>query len=152
MLAALETLVDDVTTLHSKLILLCGAVESSQLGLTLALGNKKGVTPLNVGAELGFRLAGVPQRQRHLKTTTIMRELADRSAVNGLLLLTNIEILFDSTLKLDALDLLKRLATAQRVVAIWPGELREGRLVYAEIGHLEYQDYGLTGVVAIEIK
>lgn len=81
-----------------------------------------------------------------------MREIADRSAVSGLLLLTNIEILFDSTLKLDPLDLLKRLATAQRVVAIWPGELRDGRLVYAEIGHPEYQDYGLTGVVTIEVK
>jgi hypothetical protein len=53
----------------------------------------------------------------------------------------NIELLFDRSLQLDPLDLLKRHAHAKRVVAVWPGELqgdtRTGRLTYADMGHPE---------------
>jgi hypothetical protein len=81
-----------------------------------------------------------------------MRELADEYASGDLVLLDNIELLFDQSLRLDPLDLLKRHAHARRVVSVWPGELRDGRLSYAEMGHPEYQDYGLEGVVPFEIE
>ena len=156
MLEALENLVEDVTPLHSKLILLIGGSHSSKTALLQTLAESKGVTPLNVGAELGGRLAGMPQRQRHLQTTTILRELADQHAPGDLLLLDNIELLFDRSLQLDPLDLLKRHAHAKRVVAVWPGELqgdaRTGRLTYADMGHPEHQDYSLAGVVPFEIQ
>lgn len=113
------------------------------------------VTPLNVGAELGGRFAGMPQKQRRLQTTTILRELAAQHASGELLLLDNIELLFDQSLQLDPLDLLKGHAHAKRVVAVWPGELqgdaRTGRLAYAGLGHPEHQDYSLAGVVTFEI-
>jgi hypothetical protein len=151
----LERLVDEVAALQSKLILLIGAPQSGKTALLNALANSKGVTPLNVGAELGGRLAGMPQKQRHLQTTTILRELADKHAPTDLLLIDNIELLFDRSLQLDPLDLLKRHAHAKRVVAVWPGELlgdtRAGRLTYADMGHPEQQDYSLAGVVAFEI-
>lgn len=156
MLAALENLVEDVAPLHSKLILLIGGSHSSKTALLNSLAKSQGVTPLNVGAELGGRLAGMPQRQRHLQTTTILRELADQHAPGDLLLLDNIELLFDRSLQLDPLDLLKRHAHAKRVVAVWPGELqgdaRTGRLTYADMGHPEHQDYSLAGVVPFEIQ
>jgi hypothetical protein len=148
----LERLVDEVGSLHSKLVIL---TEFSRMGkakaLLHALAKKKNVAPLNIGAELGRRLAGMPQRQRHLQTTTILRELVDQHATGDLLLLDNIELLFDRSLQLDPLELLKRHAHAKRVVAVWPGELRGGRLTYAEMGHPEYQDYGVAGLVPFEI-
>ena len=82
---------------------------------------------------------------------TILRELAEQHATGDLLLLDNLELLFDRTLQLDPLDLLKRHAHVKRVVAVWPGELRDGRLTYAEMGHPEHQDYGLAGLVPFEI-
>ena len=156
MLAALESLVEDVMPLHSKLILLIGGPHSSKTALLHSLAKSKCVTTLNVGAELGGRLAGLPQRQRHLQTTTILRELADQHAPGDLLLLDNIELLFDRSLQLDPLDLLKRHAHAKRVVAVWPGELqgdaKTGRLIYADMGHPEHQDYGLAGFVPFQIQ
>ncbi len=156
MLAALESLVEDVATLQSKLILLTGGMHLSKTALLNSLAKSQGVTTLNVGAELGARLAGMPQRQRHLQTTTILRELADQHAPGDLLLLDNIELLFDRSLQLDPLDLLKRHAHAKRVVAVWPGELqgdvRTGRLTYADMGHPEHQDYSLAGVAPFEIQ
>ena len=156
MLAALENLVEDVSSLHSKLILLIGGPQSGKTALLNSLAKNKGVTPMNVGAELGRRLAAMPQRQRRLQTTTILRELADQHAPGGLLLMDNIELLFDRSLQLDPLDLLKRHAYAKRVVAVWPGELqgdtRTGRLTFADMGHPEHQDYSLAGVVPFEIQ
>ena len=93
----------------------------------------------------------MPQRQRPLQTLALLRELAEQHASDNLLLLDNIELLFDSSLQLDPLDLLKRYAHAGRVVAVWPGELQDGRLTYAEIGHPEHRDYGLAGVVHFKI-
>lgn len=151
----LESLVDEVGTLQSKLILLIGSTTTGKKALLHSLAKNRGVMPLNVGAELGCRLAGMPQRQRHLQTTTILRELADQHAHGDLLLFDNIELLFDRSLQLDPLDLLKRHAHARRVVAVWPGELqgnaRTGRLTYADMGHPEHQDYGLAGTVIFEI-
>ena len=151
MIEKLVHLVDEVGALQSKLVLLIGAPRSGKTSLLKSLAKIKGVKPLKVGADLGGCLATIPQRQRHLQTTTILRELADQHATGDLLLLDNLEILFDKSLQLDPLDLLKRHAHVKRVVAVWPGELRDGRLTYAEMGHPEHQDYGLAGLVPFEI-
>ena len=152
MIDRLERLVEEIAALHSKLVLLIGAPGSGKTALLHALGKNRGATPLNIGSALGSRLAAIPQKQRPIQTNTILRELADQHAVGDLLLLDNIELLFDRTLQLDPLDLLKRHAHARRVVAVWPGELRDGRLIYAEMGHPEHQDYGLEGLVPFAIQ
>jgi len=155
-IAKLEHLVDEVGALQSKLVLLIGPPNSGKTALLHTLATRKGVTPLIVGTELGNRLAGMSQRQRHLHTTTILRELADQHAPGDLLLLDNIELLFDRTLQLDPLEMLKHHAHAKRVVAVWPGDLhgdaRTGRLTYADMGHPEHQDYSLAGVVPFIIR
>lgn len=151
MLARLEQLTTEIGVLQSKLILIIGASRSGKTALIQALAKKRGVSVLCVGSELGNRLSVVLQRQRHLQTTTILRELAEQHATGDLLLMDNIELLFDRSLQLDPTDLLKRHAHAKRVVAVWPGDLRDGRLTYAEMGHPEHQDYGLTGLVPFEI-
>ena len=151
MLEKLAQLVDEVGALHSKLILLIGRPGSGKTALLAALANQRDMKVMNVGATVGSRLAAIPQRQRALQANVILRELADDYANGDLLLLDNIELLFDQTLKLDPLDLLKRHAHSRRVVAVWPGELVDGRLSYAQMGHPEYQDYGLDGLVPFEI-
>ncbi|TLD44379.1 MAG: hypothetical protein FAZ92_03367 [Accumulibacter sp.] len=152
MLEQLDRLATDVVAINSKLILLVGAPAAGKTALLIAFGERVAVEPISVGPELGRRLAALPQRQRHLRVNGILRELADQHAVGDLVLLDNIELLFDRTLRLDPLDLLKRHAHARRVVAVWPGELRDGRLVYAEMGHPEHQDYGLEGLVPFAIQ
>ena len=151
MLDLLERLVDEIGALHSKLILLVGRPPSEKTALLEAIGNKLDLTPLRVGAELGNKLAAIPQRRRQLQAASILRELTDQHAKDNLLLLDNIELLFDRTLQLDPLDLLKQQARVRRVVAVWPGQLTEGRLTYATTGHPEHQDYGIDGLVPFVI-
>lgn len=152
----LERLSEEVGARQSKLILVVGKPNAGKTALLSALGERLGTAPLNVGAKLGARIAGLSQKQRHLQSTAILRELADESVEGDLLLVDNIELLFDRSLQLDPLELLKRHAHARRVVAVWPGELqgdvRSGRLTYADMGHPEHQDYSLAGVVLFEVQ
>lgn len=152
----LAHLVDEIGSLQSKLVLLIGAPHAGKTELLRSLGSNKGAAPLNLGALLGARLASISQRQRHLQTISLIRELADKYASGDLLLVDNIEILFDKSLQLDPLELLKRHAHSRRVVAVWPGQLqgdvRTGRLTYADMGHPEHQDYSLAGLIPFHIK
>ena len=152
MIERLEQLIEEIAALQSKLVLLIGTPGSGKTALLRVLGKNHGTTPLNIGSVLGSRLAGNSQKQRHLQAYTILRELSNQRALHDLLLLDNIELLFDQTLQLDPLYLLKRHAHARRVVAVWPGELQDGRLTYATMGHPEHQDYSLAGVVPFEIQ
>lgn len=152
MVSRLEQLTAEIGALHSKLILLVGPSRSGKTALLKSFGERMGVVPLNIGSALGLRLASIPHKQRHLQAGDILRELADQHARGDLLLVDNIELLFDGTLQLNPLDLLKRYAHTRRVVAVWPGELHERRLTYADMGHPEQQDYGLDGLVPFEIQ
>jgi hypothetical protein len=148
----LNQLVSDVASLHSKLILLVGPPRSGKSAALRALASATGTRVLNIGMMLGERLRSLPQKQRPLEVISELRELAHEHAKGDLLLLDNLELLFDPSLQLDPLDVLKRHAHARRVVAVWPGQLRDGRLTYAELGHPEYRDYGLNGLVPVEIE
>jgi len=153
MLERLGKIVDEIAALQTKLILLVGEPGSGKTPLLVKLADSRGGQVLNVGVVLGKRLAALPHRQRPLKVNEELKALADDYVCEkDLVLLDNIELLFDQSLKLDPLELLKRHAHSRRVVAVWPGELREGRLSYAVMGHSEYQDYGLDGLVPFEIN
>lgn len=152
MIEKLKRLVDEIGAVHSKLILIVGAPRTGKTALLGALAKSGQAKPLNIGGSLGSRLAAIPQRQRHLQASPILRELADQHTQGDLLLVDNIELLFDHSLQLDPLGLLKQLAHTRRVVAVWPGELCNSRLTYAEMGHPERQDYGLEGLVPFEIQ
>lgn len=151
MIEKLEKLVDDTASLNSKLVLLIGPPRSGKTALLAQLAERQDAPVLEVGAALGRQLLAVPNTRRHLQAADLMKDLADVSASQGLLLLDNIELLFDRTLQLNPLDLLKRHAHARRVIAVWPGQLRERRLSYAITGHPEHQDYGIDGLVPFEI-
>ena len=151
MIEKLEKLVDDITSLNSKLVLLIGPPRTGKTALLAQLSARRDATVLNVGAALGRRLLAVPSTRRHLQAAALMKDLTDETARQGLLLLDNIELLFDRTLQLNPLDLLKRHAHARRVIAVWPGELGEHRLSYAATGHPEHQDYAIDGLVPFKI-
>lgn len=148
----LDLLVEDITSLNSKLVLLIGPPRSGKSNLLGQLSIRRQTRVLKVGAALGRQLLAVPSTRRHLQAGALLKDLADEAASHGLLLMDNMELLFDQTLQLSPLDLLKLLGHARRVIAVWPGELRENRLSYATTGHPEHQDYGLDGLVPFDIR
>lgn len=147
MVERLNRLVDEVGNLNSKLILLVGPPRSGKTRLLNALAKRRQVGMVNVGAVFGRLLLALPGPRRHAEASGLFKDLAAANATDGLVLLDNIELLFDRSLQLNPLDLLKRQAHVRRVVAAWPGEFSGGRLTYATTGHPEYQDYGIEGLV-----
>jgi len=151
MLARLERLIGEIGDLNSKLVLLVGASRSGKTKLLRELGTKLNIDPLNVGLELGRRLAATPIKKRGFSAGELLREIADKERADDPLLLDNLELLFEKGLQINPLDLVKRLAHSKRVVAVWPGELRGDRLIYADMSHPEHRDYSRDGVVVLEI-
>ena len=150
-LAELCQLVADIGERNSKLILLVDPSRSGKTQLLRQLGAKLNIEPLNVGLELGRRLAATPNNKRGFSAGELLREIADKERTEDPLLLDNLELLFEPGLQINPLDLVRRLAHSKRVVAVWPGELRGDRLVYAEMSHPEHRDYSRDGVVVLEI-
>ena len=151
MLAQLERLIGEIGDLNSKLVLLVGASRSGKTKLLRELGAKLNIEPLNVGLELGRRLAATPNNKRGFSAGELLREIADKERTDDPLLLDNLELLFEKGLQINPLDLVKRLAHSKRVVAVWPGELRGDRLIYADMSHPEHRNYSRDGVVVLEI-
>ena len=151
MLEQLERLIGEIGDLNSKLVLLVGASRSGKTKLLRELGAKLNIEPLNVGMELGRRLAATPNNKRGFSAGELLREIADKERTDDPLLLDNLELLFEKGLQINPLDLVKRLAHCKRVVAVWPGELRGDRLIYADMSHPEHRDYSRDGVVVLEI-
>lgn len=151
MLANLEQLLNDVGDLNSKLVLVVGPSRGGKTKILRELGSQLQIEPLNVGLELGRRLAATPRNKRGFSAGELLRAIADQERTEDPLLLDNLELLFERSLQINPLDLLKRLAHSKRIVAVWPGELRGDRLVYADISHSEYRDYSREAVVVFEI-
>ena len=151
MIAKLEQLIGEIGDLNSKLILLVGQSRSGKTSLLRELGAKLHINPLNVGLELGRRLAATPNNKRGFSAGELLREIADQEQTGDLLLLDNLELLFEKGLQINPLDLVKRVAHSKRVVAVWPGELRGDRLIYADMSHPEHRDYSRDGVIVLEI-
>ncbi len=151
MLVKLERLIGEIGDLNSKLVLLVGTSRSGKTKLLRELGTKLNIEPLNVGLELGRRLAATPINKRGFSAGELLREIAEMERTDDPLLLDNLELLFEKSLQINPLDLVKRLAHSKRVVAAWPGELRGDRLIYADMSHPEHRDYSRDGVVGLEI-
>ncbi len=146
-LPALERLIEEINDLQSKLIMLAG---SGKTRLLRALAQRLNGEALNVGATLGRRLAVTPVSDRGFSTNELLREITDGVGDDAPLLLDNLEVLFEPSLKVNPLNVIKLLAHSRRVIAVWPGEVRNDRLTYAGMGHPEHRDYSRDGVVVFE--
>jgi hypothetical protein len=51
------------------------------------------------------------------------------------------QIIFEKPLKINPLALLKNLSRHQKLIAAWPGEIKDNSLIYAKPGHPEYVKY-----------
>ena len=144
-------LLREMDPIGNRLILLVGARGSGKTQVLRQIGSTLGVEPLNLGLQLGARLAATPVNDRGFCTSELLGDLASKVPKSTPLLLDNLELLFATALQISPLGLIKQMAHARQVVAVWPGELRNERLVYADINHPEHRDYSSDGVLVMAI-
>ena len=140
-------------TMYHRLVL---AVGSSGVGKTNVLSevSLRVAAPLvNVNLELSRRMLDLTERQRLLELPRILSEIVDAVASDhDVVLLDNIEILFDVSLKRDPLGLLQQLSRYKTVVAAWNGRIDDGYLVYAVPGHSEFRRYPLKDFLFVDLN
>lgn len=119
-------------------------------GKTSALQEVSALTSaplINVNLELSRRMLDLTERQRTLHLPRLLGEIVE--IVGELVLLDNIEILFDIHLKQDPLRLLQGLSRNKTVVAAWNGSIMDGRMIYAVPDHPEYRRYPIHDFLVI---
>ena len=132
--------VEQAATLYYRLLLV---VAPAGAGKTIALKDvrdRTGLPLVNVNLELSRRMLELTERQRALQLPHLLREIVSYGD-NEMILLDNIEVLFDLTLQQDPLRLLQGLSRNRTVVAAWNGFVANGFLTYATPDHPEYRRY-----------
>jgi hypothetical protein len=103
---------------------------------------------INVNLELSRRMLDLTERQRVLQLPRLLWEIVGASAAD-VILLDNVEVLFDVSLKQDPLRLLQGLSRNKTVVAACGGSIEGRHLIYATPDHPEYRRYPLRDFLVV---
>jgi hypothetical protein len=143
--------IGEARELYHRLILMVGPAGSGKTEALKEVSASTSAPLINVNLELSRRMLDLTERQRVLQLPRLLGEIvgeatgdlpaATLAAQAGLVLLDNIEILFDVHLKQDPLRLLQRLSRNKTVVAAWNGSIVDGHMTYAVPDHPEYRRY-----------
>jgi hypothetical protein len=106
---------------------------------------------INVNLELSRRMLDLTERQRILQLPRLLSELVNASR-GDVILLDNIEVLFDISLRKDPLGLLQGLSRHKTVIAAWNGSINDEHLIYATPDHPEYKKYPLQDLVIVSLE
>ncbi len=100
------------------------------------------------------------ERQRAIRLAELLDDIVREAETDeenpavaepvAMVLLDNIEIVFDPGLEQDPLVLLQGLSRHRVVVAAWPGAVAEGHLTYAVPGHPEHRRYPAAGLQVVQ--
>jgi len=115
------------------------------------LAESLGIRRVNVGEKLGEELLEVPARRRPLKVAGLLEDVLDDAEDDGVLL-DHIGILFEESLKVEPLRLLRSISRRRLVIVMWSGEVEAGNLVYGVPGHPEYRSYSARDVALIRLS
>lgn len=154
--AMIEALADRITEtiahaagMYHRLLLV---VSPAGAGKTAALQNvhrQTGAPLVNVNLELSRELLDLTERQRAIQLPRILSGIVDKCNAD-LVLLDNIEVLFDVSLKQDPLRLLQGLSRNRTIVAAWSGTVEENHVVYGTPDHAEYKRYLLRDFLVVD--
>jgi len=89
-----------------------------------------------------------PQRPRQVQPH-LERLISDTAS--DILLLDNIEFLFDVMLRQDPLRLLQGLSRNRTLAVAWSGSIKDGYLRYAAPDHPEHRRYPLDGLLVASV-
>lgn len=140
--------IGEARDLYYRLILIVGPAGSGKTKALQAVSASTSAPLINVNLELSRRMLDLTERQRALQTRKLLGEIVSEVA-GELVLLDNIEILFDVHLKQDPLRLLQGLSRNKTVVAAWNGSIVDDRLTYAIPDHPEYRRYPIRDFLVV---
>ena len=141
-LAELEQLLPDITHQYYRLALVVGPTDSGKTPLLIELCSRQNIPYLNVNLALSQRLLDLTGKERPLRVRRLLDNVI-REQPGDIVVLDNIELLFDPILHQDPLVCLQALSRNKTLVVAWGGAYENEKriLTYAEPGHPEYRRY-----------
>lgn len=136
--------------LRYQLVLIIGPEGAGKTAVLQEVKARAGAPLINVNLELSKRMLDLTEKQRILHIPRLLDEITDTTA-NEIILLDNLEILFDTTLRQNPLQLLKNLSRDRTVIAAWNGSVENGYLTYAAPRHPEYRRYQMQDFLMIDL-
>jgi adenosyl cobinamide kinase/adenosyl cobinamide phosphate guanylyltransferase len=144
----IKTRLDAARQMYYRLVLLVGSARSGKTSFLKAIAASQSAPLINVGLELSNRMLEVAEAQRPIETPKLLDEILRDT--KDLVLLDNIEILFDVTLKQDALRLLQKVSRNRTVVAAWCGSIEKTFITYATPDHPEFRKHPIKDFLVVD--
>lgn len=145
--------IEQAKLLYYRLVLVVAPASSGKTKALRTLKSALSVPLINVNLELSYRMLDLTERQQALRLPRLLGEIVEAAAgwrsTTDVVLLDNIEILFDVRLKQHPLRLLQGLARNRTVVAAWNGTVSNGYITYAVPGHPEYRRYPIQDFLVV---
>lgn len=134
--------------LYHRLVMLVAPAGAGKTAALQDIHERTAAPLVNVNLELSRRMLDLTERQRALQLPRLLAEIVGASAAD-VILLDNIEVLFDVSLRQDPLRLLQGLSRNKTVVAAWGGSIDGAHMVYATPDHPEYRRYPLRDFLVV---
>ena len=134
---------------YHKLILLVGESGSGKTKALNDLSIEIGVEIINLNLLLSKQLLEMTPKQRSLQLAKIIEDTIREEG--DIIILDNIELLFDISLKQDPLRLLQMISRNRTIISSWNGKQDQSKLLYAEAGHPEYRTYDITDLLIVNM-
>lgn len=138
---------EQASGLYHRLVLLVAPAGGGKTAALQDVHLRTGVSLFNVNLELSRRMLDLTERQRALQVPRLLEEIVGNAG--EIVLLDNIEVIFEVELKQDPLRLLQGLSRNHTVVAAWNGNINNGFLFYAAPEHPEYQRYPIVAFLVV---
>lgn len=135
---------------YFRLVILAGPPGSGKTTALHAIGKSLGCEVVNVNLELSKRMLELTRTQRSRQVEPLLKSVI-AAAPGEVVLLDNLEILFDTGLEVEPLRLLHVSSRNRTVVATWSGTYVGGTLTYAEAGHPEFVQFKKVDAVVIPV-
>jgi Cdc6-like AAA superfamily ATPase len=152
---AIKDAIEHAPAMYSRLVLLVGPSGSGKTHALQKISAEYGKKINNVNLEMSKALLEIPVQRHQSRATRVFSDMVrsfqgNETSEDAMILLDNLEILFDESLKLDPLLLLQGIARNSTILASWNGTFIDKRLTFAISGHPEYRFYDRIDAQIIE--
>ena len=140
--------IDQAAELYHRLLMVVAPAGAGKTSALHDVHERTGAPLINVNLEISRRMLDLTDRQRALQLPRLLSKIVNTYQEN-LILLDNIEILFDVSLRQDPLRLLQGLSRNKTVVAAWGGSIDNKYMSYATPDHPEYRRYPVRDFLVV---
>lgn len=149
-LTRLEEAIQQASSQYFRLVILAGVPGSGKTAVLQSIAQRAGCLVVNVNLELSKKMLELTRSQRSRQVEPLLKNVI-AAAPGEVVLLDNLEILFDTGLEVEPLRLLQVSSRNRTVVASWSGTYTGGTLTYAEPSHPEFVQFKKVDAVVIPV-